>query len=614
MPEVMEEPAAARSLKKILDLGMFMETTHSPREYEKFMIICRHEAARSGLSNNKFWADQDPEKLQRYIEKVTKKDKNLGKYVNFWPVRVLFDLRAGNYINGKYVRYAKVVEPQRRQDKSSWKASSTQSTVPPGPSEPARFRIRLRGPERRCPDSASPRRVFVGKPPRDMNPNTTFRFLSCSPEPGPAQPTHPKTQLTKPNQPNHHTSPSKCAEPIVCDGSDDELDVAPCSDLPWTPSLMTAPRAPPIQVVYVGCLDCGRPVPRESAGSNQKLKLIVGEDSSLHFRAIFNAGLTNDRQLSLFLGWPTKYRCSLIENLVASGFVKQGLRRQLLPFQAWGEDILIYEDGNAGSKEKESAAMHGVPQPNNTFSGVLQPSAEAEEKLTDPDESVELLYQAMDLGGNRKLFNEVLAYAEKCGLPYLSTYKPSVELFEEVVKKICDGRIAWERYEDQWPIRFILKRVARKHGCKPIDDHLRPTQPPPPSPPSQHRPKLTLKKPCQTQRSPPAQPKKTDSMPWISHTCPTHTGVDVQSVSRNIQQFLHFFGLSDLIPVFAMVGVRSDEDMQQFCVFSDEEKDRVLDDYGTGRIVKVNQFQRIAMKTEFTEEKAKGFIQFAKSK
>ncbi|KAF6763927.1 hypothetical protein DFP72DRAFT_873774 [Ephemerocybe angulata] len=339
-----------------------------------------------------------------------------------------------------------------------------------------------------------------------MNPNTTFRFLSCSPEPGPAQPTQPTTQLTKPNQPNHHTSLSKCAKPIVCDGSDDELDVAPCSDLPWTPSLMTAPRAPPIQVVY-------------------KLKLIVGEDSSLHFRAIFNAGLTNDRQLSLFLGWPTKYRCSLIENLVASGF---------------------------GSKEKESAAMHGVPQPNNTFSGVLQPP-------------VELLYQ---------LFNEVLVYAEK----------PS-ELFEEVVKKVrfplyATGRIAWERYEDQWPIRFILKR---------------------------HRPKLTLKKPCQTQRSPPAQPKKTDSMPWISHTCPTHTGVDVQSVSRNIQQFLHFFGLSDLIPVFAMVGVRSDEDMQQFCVFSDEEKDRE-------GIVKVNQFQRIAMKTEFTEEKAKGFIQFAKSK
>jgi hypothetical protein len=160
----------------------------------------------------------------------------------------------------------------------------------------------------------------------------------------------------------------------------------------------------------------------------------------------------------------------------------------------------------------------------------------------------------------------------------------SVQIFKE--------RILFERYENQWPIRFIIKRIARRMKNKPVDDHLVSTKPQ----------KVPTAQPKIRKQTPPSCLKNASaSSIRISYTCPIHPGVDVGKLSRKIHQLLHSRGLAELLPVFASVGIRDEAHLRQFCAFSDEEKDSIVDDCRQwGRPIDLNVFQRLALKVEFT--------------
>ena len=128
---------------------------------------------------------------------------------------------------------------------------------------------------------------------------------------------------------------------------------------------------------------------------------------------------------------------------------------------------------------------------------------------------------------------------------------------------------------------------------KPVDDHLVSTKPPQKVPPTQPKARKQTPPSCLKNGSPP--------LVRISYTCPIHPGVDVGKVSQKIHQLLHSRGLAELLPVFASVGIRDEVHLRQFCAFSDQEKDCVVDDCRQwGRPIDLNVFQRLALKVEFT--------------
>lgn len=144
----------------------------------------------------------------------------------------------------------------------------------------------------------------------------------------------------------------------------------------------------------------------------------------------------------------------------------------------------------------------------------------------------------------------------------------------------------FERYENQWPARFILRRLARELRVKPQDDHLYPT----PSPYASQ---------SDTFGKPPMQPL-TYARPHIlkiMYTCPIHPGPDQDFVASGVRHCLQSKGLTDLIPVFALMGASTEEIFKDFCALSVVERDMAVVDAG----VKVNSFQSLALKLELWE-------------
>lgn len=148
----------------------------------------------------------------------------------------------------------------------------------------------------------------------------------------------------------------------------------------------------------------------------------------------------------------------------------------------------------------------------------------------------------------------------------------------------------FEKYEEYWPPRFILKRLARELGVKPQDNHLAPPNPSQ-SPSSvsatgfDNRSTLTL-----TYAKPP--------LLKIAYTCPVHPGPDQAFVAPAVQRCLQSRGLTDLIPVFALMGISTEEEFEEFCELSAVEKDEAVIAAG----IKVNAFQNLALKLELWED------------
>lgn len=93
--------------------------------------------------------------------------------------------------------------------------------------------------------------------------------------------------------------------------------------------------------------------------------------------------------------------------------------------------------------------------------------------------------------------------------------------------------------------------------------------------------------------SPPSHlPPSSDLEPTIAYTCPVHSGVDISIMAPAVRRFFHSRGpwSSELLPVFARVGIKTEADLAEFCEFSIEEKEN------TFLGVKLNTFQEVVLK------------------
>jgi hypothetical protein len=65
-------------------------------------------------------------------------------------------------------------------------------------------------------------------------------------------------------------------------------------------------------------------------------------------------------------------------------------------------------------------------------------------------------------------------------------------------------------------------------------------------------------------------------------------------------------GLAELVPVLAVLGIREDADLGQFCTFPDEQKQNILQE--DGQWLTLNAFQEMALRLELSERKMGRFF------
>lgn len=166
------------------------------------------------------------------------------------------------------------------------------------------------------------------------------------------------------------------------------------------------------------CYDCGRPLSREFAGPTSKLRALIGDEED-QFNVLFEAGVVSDRHLAILLDWSPEHRELFFACLPTSAFVRQALRAKLLAANSMRADKpkakVTWVD------EVACRVADACPQPKQGFTGIVQPAPEVEEKLTDPNEPIELLFTAMCLGSNRALFDDIVVgeLSNVCSSQYL---------------------------------------------------------------------------------------------------------------------------------------------------------------------------------------------------
>jgi hypothetical protein len=91
-------------------------------------------------------------------------------------------------------------------------------------------------------------------------------------------------------------------------------------------------------------------------------------------------------------------------------------------------------------------------------------------------------------------------------------------------------------------------------------------------------------------------------LPDISYTCPIHPGPDQDFVAPIVRRLLHSRGLAELIPVFALMSMPTEEDFNKFCGLSVGKKDEAVD----ATNLELSSFQRLALKLELWEGMLEG--------
>ncbi|KAF6763934.1 hypothetical protein DFP72DRAFT_873788 [Ephemerocybe angulata] len=479
------------------------------------------KALRPPLQIGLYSHEQEPALWHELVQRVTNRrlKRDVAQYENAWPIKLIWDIRVKKYLMQEKISRASVPIPS---------TNSAQQSA----SEP-----RTRSTEKAIAE-------------RSRSPN-----LAAPPE-------HPETIEVE-------------------DGANE-------AGFSQAKQLSSTSRGSSRTVVYVGCYDCGRPLPNELVGTNSGLRALIGELNLEQLRVLFEAGLQSDAHLAMFLEWAAHDRKRFVDRLDATPFARQALLRKLvtkvgdapssnapsLPRKRTREAL----DDSEDERREERIPLR---QPYR-HSGCLQPGLEEEEKMTDPAQPVDLLYNAMELS-NRDLFNEIWGVVSLSGSQYLMTYHSTREQFDAIVKAISRERLLFERYENHWPIRFILKRIARGYRA-PFDDHLS-------SASQSSSSTLVGTQPDDTPVTAPLM---------FKFTCPYHPGHDTLRVSMDVQRCLRSRStcLVELVPAFAMVGIRTKEDLRQFCRFPEEEKDAILES-----TISLNLFQRFSVNVELTEDK-----------
>ena len=153
-------------------------------------------------------------------------------------------------------------------------------------------------------------------------------------------------------------------------------------------------------VVHAGCLDCGHGP--EVVGPKTELFSTIGEANPEYVQTVVDAGLVTDAHLKIFWKWPVGDRARFVKGLSTTPFARQVL------LQILGGPAPSAAPPECVEAPALLAGQDPQPRPCRTFSGILQPSTELEEILTDPKQPVELLCAVMELSTNPDLFHEVL--------------------------------------------------------------------------------------------------------------------------------------------------------------------------------------------------------------
>lgn len=137
------------------------------------------------------------------------------------------------------------------------------------------------------------------------------------------------------------------------------------------------------------------------------MRALVGGNEEL-FSVLFEAGIVSDRHLTILLDWSSEQRELFFNCLPTSAFIRQTLKTKLLNVDPLKVGKPKELKKVAWVEEVACGDPYAYPQPKKGYSGVAQPGAELEGKLTDPKEPIEPLFSAMCLGDNRALFDDIM--------------------------------------------------------------------------------------------------------------------------------------------------------------------------------------------------------------
>ncbi|TFK30131.1 hypothetical protein FA15DRAFT_663495 [Coprinopsis marcescibilis] len=556
-----------RSLKPLEKL---MESTHTKSQFLRFKEIVLQARFRSSLPKDKVAEELDSEDWNAFVQKVLRNlafQKLLATYENSWPIKCYWNWLSQKEVSRKINLTYKFASSEFHKTSTSMPHRRTKN-----PAEPkAKFR------------SSGKKKVFIGAPPPGVPPNKV-RYLSEA-----------LRQRSGFGQSN--------TEPLV-------------------------PEALPFNV---GCIQCDLLPDYPSRVDGQLKKMFPNPK---HLQLMRNLGIGTDLHLAIFLKWSRDLKKRLLNHLLPgeiTTFEKLQLLRMVSeavekPDQGLsrGQKRTFEECGGAGSYQ--TSTPETPPAAKRRFSHIAQPSAAEEELITNPESPLLKLQECMELKHNLNLFNATMDEIKAGSREYLEIYHPTSDAFEQTVSAIAATRLLFEKYENNWPIRFYIKRRARALGNRPVDELGRVrdfgasflginessqaailAQCPgssiqPPATPSSSRV--------------PPQPLASDindiDIPQILSGCIRHPKVDLSVLSNTVKRFLIHRGVIDLIPAFALVGVTTRKDFTEFTHFSEEEKFELFSD---PRVVRLRPFQRMALQLEFTPQKMAPFSEiFAQRK
>ncbi|KAJ3541440.1 hypothetical protein NMY22_g3887 [Coprinellus aureogranulatus] len=543
------QPLDVAGLQHIKQLQKYMTTTHPT--YEAFNRIVERSARVAktiGLNKELYSHQFNSRKWQTYVNKVCICRPELRQFEGCWPLRVMHDIRVRKH--------------------HAYKAAEAPATV---------F----------LPFEARTRRLSGRTIASGSLYSATRASRNTQEERGergtPSE--KPYVLITRSSIDSRHvvSSAKHTRHTSALERSPSQAKAVGYTSLPAAISQSQQPfNTNP--VVHLGCLNCGRGP--GSVGSTFALRTIIGADALEHLLILSNAGLVDDARLKIYRAWPVEQQTLFVMSLPVTPFVKQALLRKLglssvdriangeMPcYGAWTAAATA---GPSGSKQ--------YPQPTRIFSGVPQPSREAEERLTDANEPIELLRSAMDLDDRPSLFDEVLHFFRRDGFPYLLSLRPSEEETEKAVKAIAREKLLFERYENYWPIRFLIKRIIRKRFSNSTGSEL------------------WVRPPLET---PSQEPAEAADPPRTVYSCRSHAGPDLSRVTPHVQVLLFQRGLMEFAPIFAYLGIRTEADFTEFCAFSGGEKRSLVKEaqHQLGKRLVLNAFQKMALELEFTAGK-----------
>ncbi|KAK0196989.1 hypothetical protein F5146DRAFT_1217945 [Armillaria mellea] len=571
-------------------LAHYLESVGMTKSEFGEMKKCIQDAQFWGLSLEKVQEDQPKHLWDSLIAKLLDKYEILGRFHDFWPVQVYWDIYSSHSVRYHNRKKSPTTTPRRgnRDSHQSGSSSSSRQTKrlraasldgartmkyvgqpPPGyrkaGGEPSPTRRAFQD-VHNILSSRSPSVQILEPIVGGSSPSSPIDLRTPSPyiqrsAPSSAPPTFEVYRSLPPSTPgltgtqnSAYTTASPSPSSVRTGSSNSSERTPPFSHVTTSREYNTPEPTTVTQRIWPeACLSCGAPPKLERADTSELL-VFLNLDRNSDLLSILSAnGISTNHHLHLVMQMSPEQRTDFFDTTSISAFRALGLR----------EDIEKYAQrlGFRGKKYRFSFPLPGqiIPRPDE---GVLE---ELSKPATMHDKFGEAMNMSMDLYWDvtdvllTKFKNIVEPFPETMFLDEIKTqYANKWDEFQRVV---CNERPVLLNYEDYWPIEVYIRR------------HLAQT-------------------PTPQQRQSFWSPSLFQTKIAKVFPCPVHLVPALDSYPMSIMLRVHFkaLGIEELIPAAVLLGIRSDEDFLKMVRMDDLQVQTIIEHEKSVKLTPLHKF------------------------